>query len=117
MTFESISNELRELYPRGHRDFISLALEEIQLYSKKSHDFAKGGDPHGNFKRVASWMQLYPNIDWATSVGVALLYKMKQFDAAMWQISEGFEGKTEGVDKRLEDDSVYDKIIRILRKE
>jgi len=99
-----ILKRLREMFPHGHPEFVRMSLLEMGIHSAKNKDYARGGDPLGNFKRVATWMQLYPDMDWATPVGVAIVYKLKQFDAAMWMLNQGFEGEVEGFDSRLQDD-------------
>ena len=101
----------------GHPRFYELTQQENELHSSKSKGYARGGDPLGNFKRVAAIMELYPDMDWATPIGVALMYKLKQLDCAFWQISQGYEDETEGSTKRLQDDSVYDKLAIIIKEE
>lgn len=113
----NILDQLYKFAPHGHPDFVKMSVVEMGLHSRKNKDYARGGDPLGNFKRVAAIMKLYPDIDWATPVGVGLVCKLKQLDAALWQLSQGFEGEVEGFDERMQDDGIYSKIIRILRRE
>lgn len=105
---------LEGLYPHGHPDFISLCLEEMELHSKKNHDYAHGGDPLGNFYRVSDTLKSY-GINLPPSA-VAFVYMMKQVDAAGRMLGQGYEGSTEGLDGRLLDVSIYSKLIRILKK-
>jgi hypothetical protein len=111
-----IIKKLREQFPHGHPDFIPLTLHELQLHSDKNHDYAHGGDPLGNFKRRAAILSLYPGLDLSDPTVVAMIDQMKQMDAALWQLSQGFEAKVENFDKRQEDVGVYAKIARILKK-
>ena len=48
---------------------------------------------------------------------VALIYSLKQQDACMWMLSQGYEGDIEGIDPRLKDEVIYGSIARILVKE
>jgi len=101
----------------GHPLFYKLTEEEIKLHSEKNRDYAQGGDPLGNFKRVSAIKKLYPGLPWESPIGVALGYMLKQLDAALWMISQGYEGEVENVDTRLRDVHVYAKLARILRRE
>jgi len=101
----------------GHPMFYELTQEEIELHSVKNKDYAQGGDPLGNFKRVSAIKKLYPGFPWESPIGVALGYMLKQLDAAFWMLSQGYEGEVENVDTRLRDVHVYTKIARILNKE
>lgn len=105
---------LRKIYLHGHPDFNKMCIEEMELHSAKNHDFARVGNPLGNFDRVSTIMSIYPNMKWDTPEGVALVYMLKQLDATLEMLSEGYEGDIEGVDKRLQDVGVYAKLIRIL---
>jgi len=99
----------------GHPDYFKLTEEELALYSAKNRDYTKGGDPMGNFKRVSAVLKI-----WGFDIPpylVALIYALKQQDAYMWMISQGYEGEVEGIDSRLQDDHIYKKITRILYKE
>ncbi len=104
----------RKLFPHGHPDFIPTTLAEMQLHSDKNFDYAAGGDPLGNFERVSQIKKLYPDFDWASPVGVAIGYALKQVDAALWMMGQGNEGKVEGVEARFGDVSVYFKLARLL---
>ena len=109
-----IAEELAKLFPHGHPAFIPMCVAEMELYSAKSYEYTDGGDPMGNFKRVAGMLAPYTEV---TPVGVALVYMSKQLDSAMWMLSQGYEGKLEGVDARLADVGVYAKLARILHSE
>ena len=99
----------------GHPDYLKLIAEEIALHFSKNQDYAKGGDPLGNFKRVSAILKV-----WGFDIPpmlVALIYALKQQDAYMWMLSQGYEGKVEGIESRLQDDYIYKKIARILYRE
>uniref|UniRef100_A0A6M3JZL2 Uncharacterized protein n=1 Tax=viral metagenome TaxID=1070528 RepID=A0A6M3JZL2_9ZZZZ len=89
----------------------------MELHSEKNHDYAQGGDPLGNFKRVATILGLYPNLRLSNPEVVALVYSMKQLDATLWMLSRGYEGSVENVGTRLGDVAVYTKLARILHEE
>ena len=97
--------------------FEQLTEKELALYKAKNKDYTFGGSEYGNFERVSAIKKLYPDMDWATPVGVCLGYLLKQFDSAFWMLSNGYEGEVEGIDERLADVGVYTKIARILHKE
>jgi hypothetical protein len=111
---EEIEKQLKEMYPNGHPGFIKLAIDCMELHSQKNGDYAKGGDPLGNFDRVSRIMQIYPGIEWATKVGVALTYRLKQMDCYMNMLAQKYEGQVEGKGKRLEDQYVYAMIERLI---
>jgi len=113
----SLEKELGKRCPNGHKRFREMALEEMELHSQKNHDYAKGGDPLGNFYRVADIFQQYPNLSPADPRVVAIIYMMKQLDCTLWFMNEGFEGQVEGFDDRMRDVGVYAKLIRIIHEE
>ena len=114
-TTRQILTNLRVHYPYGHPEFIPLCLEEMELHSQKNADYARGGDSLGNFKRVSKTLSLW-GIDCPPYV-VALIYMMKQVDAVGWMLGQNYEGQVEGIKSRLQDISVYAKLIGILYKE
>jgi len=101
----------------GHPLFEELSKEEVKLHDLKNLDYRSNADPLANFKRVASIMAQYPDMNWATPEGVAIIYAMKQQDAAMSLLERGYEGDVETVDTRARDVHVYWKILRILHRE
>lgn len=110
-----IAGDLAKLYPNGHPDYIPMTLQELKLHSDKNADYAHGGDPLGNFKRVSLMLGL---LGLALSPAqVAFVYMMKQLDAAGRMLFSNYEGQVEGLDKRLEDVVVYAKLVRILQRE
>lgn len=108
---------LKERFPHGHPDFIPALLDMMQLHSDKNHDYAGSGPPLGNFDRVAAILKMYPNFPYDTPAGVAVIYMLKQLDAALWIISQKIEASVEGVPARFGDIAVYSKLIPILLKE
>jgi len=102
---------------KGHPLFYKLTKEEIELHDAKNSDYRSDADPLANFKRVAAIMALYPNMNWATPECVAIIYSLKQQDAALSLLERGKEGGVENVDTRARDVHVYWKILRILHRE
>lgn len=101
---------------KGHPLFKKLTEEELELHESKNKDYRSNADPLANFKRVATWMALYPDMNWATPEGVAIVYAMKQQDAALSLLERGYEGTVENVDTRARDVHIYWKILRILHR-
>lgn len=99
----------------GHPRYLQLTEEELQLHSKKNKDYAHDGDPLGNFKRVSAVLKVW-GFDISPTL-IALIYALKQQDAYMWMLSQGYEGEVESLDTRLQDDYIYKKIARILHHE
>lgn len=116
-TQENIINQLRKEFPNGHSAFLALCLGEVKLHSDKNHDYAAGGDPMGNFQRVADILKMYPGFPYDTPSGVALIYALKQIDAILWGKAKGIQHKVEGLSGRYEDVSVYMKLARIQDQE
>ncbi len=98
----------------GHPFFYVQLAEERKLHSEKNHDYAKGGDALGNFKRVSSILALYPGLDLSNPVVVCLVYMLKQLDAVLWGLSQKITHKVEGYHPRLQDISIYAKIARCI---
>ena len=100
----------------GHPRFKELIEEELKLHNAKNKDYARGGDPLGNFHRVSLMLNLY-GADEMTPAQVAFIYMMKQVDAAGRMLFQGYEGETEGLKGRLQDVSIYCKLTTILKEE
>lgn len=98
-------------------DFEKLTEEEVKLYLAKNADYAKGGDSLGNFKRVASILSNYPGLKLDNPTVIAVVYMLKQYDSALWMLSQGYEGQIENIDTRLQDVHVYVKLARLLEQE
>lgn len=114
---EDAIESIRDKYPHGHPRFAEITIGELKLHSNKNHDYAAGGDPLGNFRRVAAFFAQYPGLRLDDPAVVALTYAMKQVDAYLWLKSNGHRAIVEGGEKRLEDVSVYAKLSRILDEE
>ena len=100
---------------RGHPDFERMTMKELELHAAKNRDYAKGGDPLGNFKRVSKALTDMGFPISPTMVGI--VYMFKQLDAALHMLTEDYEGEVENVDTRLQDVHIYAKLARILHKE
>ena len=108
-----IKGMLQAEFPDGHPDFVPLTLEEMDLHSRKNRDYAGGGDPLGNFRRVSAILMQYPGLELTPDV-VALVYALKQVDAILWMKCQNREGEVEGIEDRAQDVHVYLKLFRIL---
>ena len=108
---------LRKHFPNGHPSYLELTLDELDLHSKKNDDYARGGDSLGNFRRAAHMFEQYPGLGLGLPEVQALVYAMKQLDASLWMLSQGYEGKVEDVDTRLRDVHNYAKLARLLHRE
>lgn len=100
----------------GHPRFYEILEELAQLHSDKNHDYSAGGDPLGNFYRVANILSQYPGLQLNDPAVVALVYLLKQLDAFMWMKSNGHLAKVEGLGGRIRDVSVYAILIEILEE-
>lgn len=101
----------------GHPRFYELTKEMNRKHSAKNKDYAKGGNPLGNFYRVSAIKQLYPGLRWDTPLGTSLGFMLKQFDAAFWMICQDMKGETEGIPERFMDVGVYSQIATVLYEE
>ncbi len=108
---------LRGEFPHGHWQFLPTVLKQLELHSQKSHDYSKGGDPLGNFKRVAAILALYPKLNLADPRVVAMVYSLKQMDAVLWGLSEQIVQKVEGLNPRLDDVSNYATLVQCMNSE
>jgi hypothetical protein len=106
---------IKAKYNQGHPDFVPLCLEEMKLHSEKNADYARNGNPLGNFYRVSDTLKMY-GINLPPSA-VAFVYMMKQVDALGRMIGQNYDGQVEGTKGRTQDISIYSKLICILREE
>jgi len=100
---------------KGHPKFQKLTEAELRLHSEKNQDYAKGGNPLGNFNRVSDML-----VKWGYNVpprDVAFIFMMKQLDAVGNMLGQGYEGRTESMNSRLMDIAVYAKLMIILGEE
>lgn len=100
---------------RGHPRFKELLEEELRLHNAKNKDYARGGNPLCNFYRVSAMLQSFGGELSPAQVG--FIYMLKQLDAAGRMLFQGYEGDTEGLAERLQDVSIYSKLIAILKEE
>jgi hypothetical protein len=114
---KSTMETLRERYPHGHVEFLPITLKELELHSLKNFDYASGGHALGNFRRVAGILKQYPKLDLGDERVVALVYLLKQLDAVLWGLNSDIAHKVEGLDGRLQDISVYAKIVMCMNTE
>ena len=112
--YEGLIEDLRGQFENGHPEFIARMVNLLDLHDGKNHDYAKGGDALGNFKRVASLLSNYPGLDLSKPAVVAFVYALKQIDAVLWMLSQGHEAVVEGVSERLDDISVYMQLVALL---
>lgn len=101
---------------KGDPIFYELTEDEIRLHDEKNQDYRSKADPLANFDRIAAWMALYPDMDWAKPEMVAVIYAQKQIDAAMSLMEKGEEGGVETIDTRARDVHVYWKLFRVIRR-
>jgi hypothetical protein len=101
----------------GHPKFYEILAKLADLHSAKNGDYAGGGRPLGNFERVSALLKMYPGYPLDTTYGVALVYALKQLDAALWLMATGRRGKVEGVPERLQDIAVYAMLAMVMYDE
>lgn len=112
-----IEDELRKHGPNGHPGFVNVLVEALRLHSGKNKDYTLGGDPLGNFQRVAQILQRYPTFPWSSKEGVALTYMLKQLDAVMNSLGREQELRVEGIVERIMDIGVYAFILVCMLRE
>jgi len=108
---------LRKAFPHGHRGFVPMLVEYMDLHSRKNGDYAKGGPALGNFLRVWKILSLYPGLDPSDPAVVSMLYMLKQLDAYLWMKAQKYEGQVEGKAARLGDVTVYSAIARLIEED
>lgn len=96
--------------------FYDITEDELALYEAKNADYRSKSDPNANFNRIAAWMALYPDMNWAQPDLVAVLLGMKQMDAFMSLKEKGVEGGVENLDTRARDVHIYWKIVRVIEQ-
>lgn len=102
----------------GHPKFYRIIDSLKQLHSNKNRDYATKENPLGNFLRVAEWCKTYNLVTRGNeATKVAMIFKLKQLDAALKLLGSGQKGKVEGIPGRLNDDATYSIIARILYEE
>jgi len=106
---------LKEQLTGGHPDFINLTIDELKLHNAKNADYARGGNPLGNFNRVSDMLNSFGLK--ITPAQVAFIYMMKQVDAVGRMLFGDYEGSVEGKADRLRDISIYAKLVQVLDSE
>ncbi len=101
----------------GHPRFKELTEQEQRLHDAKNTDYAHGGNPLGNFNRVGAILSLYPDLRLGSPTVIAMVYMLKQLDAALWMLNGQYEGKVENFGTRMGDVSCYAKLAIILHEE
>jgi len=111
--------KIQEMFPHGHRDFYRIMFDLMDLHNRKNHDYASDENPLSNFTRVGELCDKYDVWNWKvdSSVKVAVIYKLKQFDAFMNLLQYGKTAMVEGVSSRLKDVSVYSVLEIVLLNE
>ncbi len=112
-TIKQITVTLKELFPYGHPEFIPLLMQVMQLHSDKNFDYAGGGDPLGNFDRVADFFGMYPNFPTDKSEAIPIINAQKQIDCICWSICQHKDPKVEKLSRRSMDVVVYYLILTI----
>lgn len=112
-----LTNLLRKHGPHGHPRFVDTVLEALRLHSTKSNDYTLGGDPLGNFQRVASILSRYPTFPWNSKEGITIVYMLKQLDTTMNSLGRDKSPKVEGLISRVLDIGVYAFILVCMLRE
>lgn len=114
---KTLKDTMMDLFPNGHPEFVPALLAQMQLHNDKNFDYARGGNPLGNFVRVANILKQWPEFPFDTPAGVAFIYALKQLDAEAWTMCQGGECKVEGLEGRTIDQAVYATLRHCLRVE
>ena len=105
----------------GHPRVHELLAELGTLHANKNHDYAAGAaqGPLGNFTRVSRLLREYPQGDvWTSPTGIALIYMLKQLDAALIMLSTAKTSRVgEGLHERLKDIAAYAILTMVLHEE
>jgi hypothetical protein len=112
-----LEQSARDQFSHGHPEFTKISIDELELHSRKNNDYARGGDPLGNFDRVASILANYPGLSLGDRKTIALTYALKQLDAALYMLANGYNGAVEGVYARLGDVSIYAKLVQCMLRD
>ena len=118
MTSENL-DKIKEMFPHGHRRFYEIMFDLMDLHNRKNHDYASDENPLSNFQRVGHLADIYDIWNWnvPSSLKIAVIYKLKQFDAFMNLLQQNKKSLVEGVPERLKDVAVYSVLEIILHEE
>lgn len=110
--------KLSDKYPYGHYRFYEIMEELKQLHSNKNRDYASKEHPLSNFNRVAELAKTYELVTPGNEPAkVAVIYMLKQVDAALKLLGKNQRGLVEGIEERLKDIAVYSVLLIILLEE
>ena len=87
----------------------------MELHNRKNRNYAGGGNPLGNFYRVASIEGLYPNLLLGDPAVALMGMVLKQIDNVLWALNNRRFYVEASIDEHLADISVYMKILRCIR--
>ena len=108
----------QELRKHGHPRFYQILDQIGDLHSRKNRDYATQDDPLQNFRRVGLLCRFYGLVTPGhEALKVAIIYQLKQWDAALKLLREGQTGMVEGFGERMRDNAVYSIIDEILYEE
>lgn len=115
MRKEDVCIEFRKLFPNGDPQFYDIMIELCQLHNDKNADYATKENPLGNFMRVGELCKKYGLVtEGHEATKVAIIYMLKQLDAALKLLQNKQTGNIESIGTRLGDVAVYSTIIRLL---
>lgn len=121
MNEAEITQKIKEIFGdefHGHPMFYKILAEMAMLHSRKNQDYASKEKPLQNFERVAMWCKEYNLVTLGNEeVKVAIIYMLKQLDAALKLLMTGQKAVVEGIPKRLRDVAVYTILEEIILEE
>jgi hypothetical protein len=91
-------------------EFRILCEDEAELYERKNKDYAGGGDPFGNFKRIANILSNYKGLRIDHPLTEIAHGILKQLDCVLDTLANNRTLEEESIQRRLRDISVYCKI-------
>lgn len=103
------------MFPHGHPAFNDMMISQMELHDRKNKNYAGGGNPLGNFLRVAKIMSSYPNIPHGDPATAVIGMVIKQWDNILWAMNTGRFYSEGSIDEHLADISVYMNILRCIR--
>lgn len=102
----------------GHPRFYEILEELADLHDRKNRDYATPENPLSNFTRVGQMCKQWNLVTKGFEpTKVAMIYMLKQVDAANKLLGSGEKGGVEGIPERLRDIAVYSILAEILYTE
>jgi len=104
-------------FKKGHPMVYKTMLEHAHLHEAKNADYASPEQPLANFERVGKWIveyELWRLAETNPALFTAIVYMLKQLDAAFKLLGRNEKGGVEGVPQRFDDVSVYSVISKVL---